>query len=146
MREKQQGNLNFSWPDEQLRFAKKNNMDPIAQHLVYTETLPDWIKKGNFTDEQLTDLLKKHIYDTVSHYPGVNIWSVVNEAWFYSGQDGSDFWYQRLGKDYIKMAFETARQANPSAILCYSDLLNEVPGRRATMNAKAGARRTGKLE
>ena len=40
----------------------------------------------------------------------------------------------KLGKDYIKTAFETARKENPKAILCYSDLLNEVPGRRADMN------------
>ena len=132
-REKQQGTINFSWSDKQNQFAKENNMVPIAQHLVFTEDLPDWVKKGNFTNEQLTDLLKKHIHDTMSHYPDVEIWSVVNEAWFINNVN-LDFWYSKLGKDYIKIAFETARQENPSAILCYSDFLNEVPGKRATWN------------
>ena len=68
-REKQQGALDFDWTDIQDRFAKENNMLPIMQSLVYTEPLPDWIKKGNFTNEQLTDILKKYIHDAMSHYP-----------------------------------------------------------------------------
>jgi len=132
-REKMQGVIDFSYSDQQNHFANDNNMMPIAQHLVYTEEIPDWVKKGNFTPEQLTSLLKKHIQDTMSHYPDVKVWSVVNEAWF-KNDVGLDFWYSKLGKDYIKIAFETARQENPSAILCYSDFGNEVPGTRSTWN------------
>lgn len=134
-REKQQGALNFNWTDTQYQFAKTNNMMPIAQHLVWTENIPDWIKNGNFTNEQLKDLFKQHIRDTMSHYPDVKVWSVVNEAWLINDPN-LDYWYTKFGEDYIRMAFETAREVNPSAILCYSDFQNDIPGKRATMNHK----------
>jgi endo-1,4-beta-xylanase len=134
-RKKKQGNLDFSWSDEQNQFAKTNTMLPIAQHLIWTEDIPDWVKNGNFTNEQFMDLYKQHIRDTMSHYPDVKIWSVVNEAWLINDPN-LDFWYTKFGEDYIRMAFETAREVNPSAILCYSDFQNDIPGKRATMNHK----------
>jgi len=70
----------------------------------------------------------------VGRYKGrIWAWDVVNEAI----ADGSSalrtnsFWYQMIGPDYIKLAFQFAHEADPDAILYLNDYSSE------TMNAKS---------
>ncbi len=71
--------------------------------------------------------LVDHIHTVGGRYKGkIHSWDVVNEAiWIPDGRpDGlrsSSPWFQMLGPGYIDLAFRTARQADPTALLTYND-------------------------
>ena len=123
--EPKQGVENFSRADELVKFAAKNNMTILGQSLVwgYTPALPEWLTKGNFTRDQYIEYMKTHIKDTMERYKGkISTWVVVNEAHWLNDED---FFKRKIGDNYIEMAFQTAREVDPSAKLLYSDFQNE---------------------
>jgi endo-1,4-beta-xylanase len=92
--------------------------------LVWHRQLPKWLVEGNFTRNETIKILKEHIQTLVGRYRGkILAWDVVNEAVDdKTGKFRTDsFWYQKLGSDYIKLAFEFAREADPDAKLYYND-------------------------
>jgi len=73
-----------------------------------------------------------HIDALVGRYAGrIPYWDVVNEA---IETDGTvyDFrhtiWYDRIGPDFIDLAFQRARQDDPNALLLYNDYNSAVMG------------------
>jgi len=118
------GKFDFKDTDLLVDFAEKNKMKIRGHTLVWHRQIPDWLLKGNFTRDELIAILKNHIQTLVGRYRGkIFAWDVVNEA--IDDQTGKfradSFWYQKLGSDYIQIAFETARQADPNAKLYYND-------------------------
>jgi endo-1,4-beta-xylanase len=104
--------------------------------LVWHNQLPGWLTGGNFTRDEVTQILRDHILTLAGRYRGrVWAWDVVNEA--ISDSMGSlrtgSFWYQAIGPDYIKLAFQFAREADPAAKLYYNDYSIE------GLNAKSDA-------
>jgi endo-1,4-beta-xylanase len=79
--------------------------------------------------------MQEHIKAVVGHYKGtVSEWVVSNEAVItYQGKTGyqDHIWLRTIGADYIDMAFQAARGADPNAILIYNDFGNEFPGLEA---------------
>ena len=70
----------------------------------------------------------------VGRYRGrILAWDVVNEAVSdNNGQMRTDsFWHQRIGPEYIAMAFQFAREADPNAILYYNDYSAEGSGAKS---------------
>ena len=101
-------------------------------HLVWGiyPVIPKWLSEGNFSRDELIKIMQEHITTVMNHYPEVNKWTVVNEPFPYG--NGVDFWYDKLGKDYIIEAFKTARKVNPNAILILNDAdNNEIQGKRS---------------
>ena len=79
-------------------------------------------------------ILKNHIETVVGRYRGkILAWDVVNEAIDdETGKYRTDsFWFQKLGADYIKLAFEFARKADPNAKLYYNDYSAEKMNRKS---------------
>ncbi len=76
-----------------------------------------------------------HIDALTQHYPNLPYWDVVNEA-IENGDAGWGFrptlWHDRIGDDFIDLAFQRARMNAPTAKLIYNDYNIEVMG-----NAKA---------
>jgi endo-1,4-beta-xylanase len=81
----------------------------------------------------------KHIETVVGRYAGrMHSWDVVNEAIDVGGDIGGDVkggradglrdsvWLRLVGEDYIELAFQTAREADPQALLTYNDYGIEV--------------------
>lgn len=122
---------NFKQMDEVMHFAESHNMAIQAHHYLWGEEkwLPDWLKNGNYSREQLMQLIHDHIMTVGGKYSGrIQEWTVVNEA-FSRGQHIfglNDWWADTTGsKDYIDQAFIWARQADPHSRLILNDFNNE---------------------
>ncbi len=122
---------NFKQMDEVVDFAEKNNMRIQAHHYLWGEEkwLPEWLKKGDYSKDELMDIIHDHINTVGKRYSGrIQEWTVVNEA-FSRGQHVyglNDWWADNTGgKDYIDQAFIWARQADPHSKLILNDFNNE---------------------
>jgi endo-1,4-beta-xylanase len=115
---------NFSDTDALVDFAQANKMKMRGHTLVWHNQIPAWLTGGGFSRDEVIAILKDHISTLAGRYKGrVWAWDVVNEAIDDSTHQlrTSSFWYQSIGPDYVKMAFEFAREADPDALLYYND-------------------------
>ncbi len=117
---------NFVDADALLAFAESHHMKLRGHNFVWHESLPAWFTE-TVTKENARKVMTDHITTIASRYKGkIHSWDVVNEAiWIKDGRaDGlrsSSPWFELVGPDYIEIAFKTARQADPSALLTYND-------------------------
>lgn len=123
----------FSNLDHVFAYASENNMPVRVQHLLWGDDkwLPDWLKNGNYTKDQLLDIIKNHIMTVGTRYKGkVREYTVVNEAFSRRLKIGGnhDWWGEHIGPEYIDNAFIWAHQADPNAVLILNDFSNETEG------------------
>lgn len=123
---------NFTELDKLIKFADKNSKPVQMFHLLWGEAnhLPDWLKEGKYSKEQINEFNKDHVTTVANHFKGrVESWSVVNEAFTRSQHIYGlrDWWGDNLKNDtkYIDDAFVWARQADPNAKLILNDFNNE---------------------
>ena len=130
----QNGNYNFEESDEFVDYAIENNLTIVGHTLVWKNSAPEWFFKdenGNtISREILIFRLKDYIKTVVSRYKGkISYWDVVNEAVdVFKSDDNKSYaalksspWYDIIGEDYIKIAFEAAHDADPNCKLIYND-------------------------
>lgn len=131
----EEGKFNFELADKFVEFGVKNNMHIVGHTLIWHSQAPRWF----FTDsegkevsaEVLKERMKNHIYAVVGRYKGkVSGWDVVNEAVNDDGTYRNSRFYQILGEDFIKYAFQYAHEADPNAELYYNDYSMSLPGKR----------------
>jgi endo-1,4-beta-xylanase len=99
-----------------------------ASHLLWgnPDVLPAWLKNGHYTRDQYIQIMEQYIKDVVGRYRGrVREWSIANEATIRSWTPGMDFWNGKIGLEYIALAFQTARQADPNGVLIFNDVNNQ---------------------
>ena len=122
----------FGAADALVTFAKANQMQVRGHTLVWHESLPDWLTKGEWTREELMDILRQHIYTVVGHYRGQLVaWDVVNEAVAGKNSLRDTIWQRVIGPEYIEMAFRWAHEADPQARLFYNDYGGEELGEKS---------------
>ena len=131
----QQGEFNFSLADEFVEFGERNDMHIHGHTLIWHSQAPDWFfvdKEGNdVSREVLIQRMKEHISTVVGRYKGrVHSWDVVNEAILDDGSYRESKFYEILGKDFIKLAFQFAHEADPDAELFYNDYSMSNSGKR----------------
>jgi endo-1,4-beta-xylanase len=129
-----QNTYNFTDADALVAYAEANNMVVRGHTLVWHSQIPGWLTGGNFTRDQVIAIMRDHIMTVVGRYRGrILAWDVVNEAVSdNNGQMRTDsFWHQRIGPEYIAMAFQFAREADPNAILYYNDYSAEGSGAKS---------------
>ena len=81
------------------------------------EAIPDWLLNSNYTRDEYITILEDYMKTVMGHFSGrIQEWVIANEATarILCNNDGFyDFWYRKIGPDYIKLEFQTARAADP---------------------------------
>ncbi|KAH8594466.1 glycoside hydrolase superfamily [Bisporella sp. PMI_857] len=127
------GSFTFIRGDGIVSLAENNRQILRCHTLVWHQQLPSWVSGGTWTKATLTTALENHITETVTHYKGqCYAWDVVNEALNDNGTFRNDVFFNVLGEDYIKIAFESAAAADPAAKLYYNDFSIETPSPKTT--------------
>lgn len=129
------GRFDFAAADELVRFAKQNGMLVRGHTLLWYQAVPKWLSEGQWTWNDLSQLMAEHIQTVVKHFAGsVYAWDVVNEAFHPDGSLRSSIWYDSPGTGaegpygYIERAFVLAHAADPQAKLFYNDYAFEAGG------------------
>jgi endo-1,4-beta-xylanase len=115
----------FNEADALVRFAEANRMKVRGHNLAWHRYNPKWFDT-TVTAANARQMLVAHIQTVMRHYAGrIHSWDVVNEA--IEVKDGrpdglrNSAWLRLAGDDYIELAFRTAREADPKALLTYND-------------------------
>jgi endo-1,4-beta-xylanase len=129
---------NFARSDEIVEFAMRHGLRVRGHSLVWglpigssnpfggwTPT-PSWVHGAALSREHAIEVLLRHIETVMARYRGrLNEWIVVNEALGSRTIDGLSLsptiWLDRIGPDYIKLAFTHARKVAPDAVLILND-------------------------
>lgn len=117
--------FNFTKGDLLAEFVRSHGMLFRGHTLVWHNSIPKWFKE-TVNRKNAEKFLVEHITTVTKHYAGqMHSWDVVNEAIKPDDNlnDGlrNTPWQNFLGKDYIELAFRTAAQADPQALLVYND-------------------------
>jgi endo-1,4-beta-xylanase len=117
---------NWTDADKLVAFGEKNKQVITGHCLIWHSQIGKWFfTDGNGMDvraEVLKERMRQHIQTIVGHYKGrIKGWDVVNEAFEDDGSYRNSKFYQILGKDYIRYAFQFAHEADPGAELYYND-------------------------
>jgi endo-1,4-beta-xylanase len=131
----EEGKFDFSVADQFVDFGVKNNMFVTGHTLIWHSQAPRWFFKddsGNdVSREVLIERMKNHISTVVGRYKGrIKGWDVVNEAILDDGSFRKSKFYQIIGEDFIKLAFQFAHEADPEAELYYNDYSMAIPAKR----------------
>jgi endo-1,4-beta-xylanase len=136
-----EGNFNFTQADAEVTFAQQNKMHVRGHTLVWHNQTPAWVflnaagaPMTGTADEQalLIKRLQNHITQVMTHFNTVPVWDVVNEPIDESQPDGyrRSQWFNILGPQYIPLALQFARAANPTAKLYINEFNTTIPAKR----------------
>jgi endo-1,4-beta-xylanase len=103
--------------------AEQNGMGIFVHPVIWAGAVPDWVRNANFSRDGLIKVMNNHISTFMSQLIGRKAtYVVVNEAYI-----ENDIFNSVIGRDYVDIAFQTARATDPSATLIYNDFFNHTP-------------------
>lgn len=139
--EPENGVFNFTEGEIVSNLAAKDKQLLRCHNLVWHSQLAPWVTATTWDKANLTAMLREHVRREAGHWKGqCYAWDVVNEGLNEDGTYRSDVFYDTLGDEYFKIAFEEAALADPGAKLYYNDYNIESPGPKSD-----GAKRIVKL-
>ncbi|GGE58666.1 endo-1,4-beta-xylanase [Nesterenkonia cremea] len=129
------GDFHFEETDAVVEFAQEHGMNMRGHALFWHSQNPEWLEEsveaGEYTQEELRDMLEEHVRTVVSRYAGcIQQWDVVNEVFDDEEEpqlrDGSyeesgNLWIRELGPEILDDVFEWAHEEDPDALLFYND-------------------------
>ena len=127
--EPERGVYDFGPADAIVDFAEANGQVVRGHTLLWHSQNPAWLTEGaangEFSDEELRQILKDHIQTVVGRYAGrIQQWDVANEIFTDEATPRlrpENFWIQQLGEGIIAEAFRWAHEADPEAELFLND-------------------------
>lgn len=135
-----EGTFDFAAADALVAYAEAQQASVAGHTLVWHRQTPEWVFKapdgGPASRELVLSRLRTHIQTVMQHYRGrIYGWDVVNEALSDAPKEylRDSPWLRTIGEDYIALAFQFAREADPDAKLYYNDYAIEYPHKREKM-------------
>jgi endo-1,4-beta-xylanase len=140
-----EGQFRFADPDAMVDFARTHGMQVRGHTLVWHNQTPAWVfqdASGNPLTSSpehkalLLQRLDNHIRAVMGRYAGeITAWDVVNEVIDENQPDGlrRSRWYEIAGPDYIRTAFQVAREVDPDAALFINDFNTNIPAKREAL-------------
>lgn len=137
-----EGTYNYTGADAIVKYAKDNDLNLRFHTLLWHEQGADWMLKdaqGNWLEANETNKelvltrLRTYISTVVAKYAdAADSYDVVNEVIDEGRPDGmrDTHWYRITGLDFIRVAFEEARKADPTAKLYINDYSTHNPQKR----------------
>jgi endo-1,4-beta-xylanase len=123
------GSFNWRGADELVAFAEAHGQKVRGHTLVWHSQLPPWLINGEFSKEEIKDLMVAHIAAEAGRYKGkIYAWDVVNEPFTDDGAWRSSIFFEAMGPDYVAIALKAARAADPDAKLYINDYNVETDG------------------
>lgn len=119
----------FERADALVKWCEENKLAVHGHTLVWHAQTSDWFFRDG-DKAKVTQRLKDHIHTLVGRYKGkIQGWDVVNEAindgGFGRGEPTENLrnsqWVQKLGPEFLTLAFKFAHEADPKAKLYYND-------------------------
>ena len=124
----------YDWSDGDaiVAYAAENGMRVHGHALIWHESIPGWLQSFDGTDEEFQAQIEGYVKATVAHFAEAKMtvdgeevsvvsgWDVVNEAIDGAGLRSSLF-SQRMGPNYMRLAFAWAREADADVKLFYND-------------------------
>ena len=103
----------YDWGDADalVELAQRNGQVLTGHCLIWHSQVPYWFFKDDMaqpvTREELINRMKEHITTVVQHFKGkIKGWDVVNEAVMEDGSLRKSQFYNIIGPDFIKLAFQ----------------------------------------
>lgn len=122
--------------DSDANIAYRAGMVGYGHLVVWGVAAPEWSRQNDYTRDQLISIMQDSIRSDMQRYKGkIKYWGVVNEA--YATYGAGDVFLQKIGPEYVEMAFRTARETDSSGILLYNDYDNHTPNLPRTAQTKA---------
>ena len=133
---KDDGTFRFDAPDAIAAFARDHGLRLFGHNLVWYAQDPAAFHRLDGQAQPFANAYRNYILAVAGRYRGRAVgWDVVNEP---VAEDGEGLrqclWSRNLGQiDYMRRAFDHAREADPGALLLVNDYnLESLPKKRAS--------------
>lgn len=128
------GVYNFFEADSLMRYARRTGKKVRGHTLLWHNSIPSWLRQGNYAADTLFQILKDYTLTVVGRYRSqITEWDVVNEALADQAPNNlrTQYPYNVLGLAILDSMFVWAHAADPQARLFYNDYSIEYPNPKA---------------